>query len=79
MCLSIPAQVMEILDDGNEAKVDFGGIKRTINIQLVKSEVKKGAYVLVHAGYAIQVIDERTARETIQLWKELGGSIEDFL
>ncbi len=78
MCLSIPAKVIEFLDDGNEAKVDFGGIKRAVNVQLVKQEVEVGSYVLIHAGYAIQVIDEETAIETLRLWKELGGSLDDF-
>ncbi len=79
MCLSIPAKVLELSNDGTEAKVDFGGIKRNINIQLVKNDVKVGCYVLVHAGYAIQVIDEQTAFETLRLWKELGGSLEEYL
>ena len=68
MCLAVPAKVLEI--NGNVAKVDFGnGIIRDVNVMLV--ETKVGEYVLVHAGYAIQVIDRKAAEETLQLWDEL--------
>ena len=67
MCLAIPAEVKKI--NGNIAKVDFGGILRDVDISLVDVEV--GEYVLVHVGYAIQVIDREAAQETLQLWNEL--------
>jgi len=68
MCLAIPAKVIEV--QGNTAKVDFGeGIVREVNVMLV--EAKVGEYVLVHAGYAIQVIDRKAAEETLQLWEEI--------
>jgi len=68
MCLAIPAKVTEI--NGDIAKVDFGqGIVRDVNIMLV--DVQVGEYVLVHAGYAIQVIDQKAAEETLQLWDEI--------
>jgi len=68
MCLAIPAKVIEV--QGNTAKVDFGeGIVREVNVMLV--ETKVGEYVLVHAGYAIQVIDRKAAEETLQLWEEI--------
>ena len=67
MCLAVPAKILEI--NGDLAKVDFGGVTREINVTLVN--VKIGDYVLVHAGYAIQVIDEREAKETLALWKEI--------
>jgi len=68
MCLAIPAKVTEI--NGDIAKVDFGqGIFRDVNIMLV--DVQVGEYVLVHAGYAIQVIDRKAAEETLQLWDEI--------
>jgi len=68
MCLAIPAKVVEI--NGAVAKVDFGeGVLREVNITLV--EVKVGEYVLVHAGYAIQVLDEADAKETLKLWNEI--------
>jgi len=68
MCLAIPARVVSI--DGSTAKVDFGGgVTREVNIMLV--DVKVGEYVLVHAGYAIQVIDKKAAEETIELWNQI--------
>jgi len=68
MCLAIPAKVLKIKD--GVATVDFGGrVTREVNIMLV--EAKVGDYVLVHAGYAIQVLDEKEALETLKLWNEI--------
>ncbi len=68
MCLAIPAKVIEV--QGNVAKVDFGeGVLREVNVMLVDTKI--GEYVLVHAGYAIQVIDRKAAEETLQLWNEI--------
>lgn len=68
MCLAIPAKVIQL--NRNEAKVDFGeGVLRDVNVQLVNAEI--GDYVLVHAGYAIQVLDEEEAKETLRLWNEI--------
>lgn len=68
MCLAIPAKVISVHED--KAKVDFGeGVLREVNVTLVNAKV--GDYVLVHAGYAIQVLDEKEAKETIQLWNEI--------
>jgi len=68
MCLAIPAEVKEI--NGDTARVDFGGgVLRDVNISLV--DVQVGEYVLVHVGYAIQVIDRKAAQETLQLWREI--------
>ena len=68
MCLAIPAKVVEIKE--NVARVDFGeGILRDVNVTLVNAKI--GEYVLVHAGYAIQVLDEKSAEETLDLWKEV--------
>ena len=68
MCLAIPAKVMSL--DGEKAKVDFGeNVLREVNVSLVDAKV--GDYVLVHAGYAIQLVEEKEALETLQLWKDL--------
>ncbi len=68
MCLAIPAKVLEV--QGEIAKVDFGqGVAREVNIMLVDARV--GEYVLVHAGYAIQVVDQEAAEESLRLWREL--------
>jgi hydrogenase expression/formation protein HypC len=68
MCLAIPAKVVSVKED--KAQVDFGeGVLREVNVTLVNAKV--GDYVLVHAGYAIQVVDEKEAVETIRLWNEI--------
>ena len=68
MCLAIPARVMRV--NGDKAQVDFGeGVLREVNVTLV--EAKVGDYVLVHAGYTIQLMDEKDALETIALWNEI--------
>ncbi len=68
MCLAIPALVKSLT--GDKAQVDFGeGVLRDVNVTLVDAKV--GEYVLVHAGYAIQKMDEKEALETLALWKEV--------
>lgn len=68
MCLAIPGKVLEI--DGRIARVDFGyRATREVDVTLVDVEV--GQYVLVHTGYAIQVLDEEDAVETLRLWREM--------
>jgi len=68
MCLAIPAKVVNVKED--KAEVDFGeGVLREVNVTLVSAKV--GDYVLVHAGYAIEVLDEKEALETIRLWNEI--------
>ena len=73
MCLSIPARVVEIV--GNAAKVDVGGMLREISTDLCP-DVAPGEYVLIHAGFAIQKVDEEEARQTLDLLKELADSYE---
>lgn len=67
MCLAIPAKVMSV--QGDEARVDFEGVLREVNVTLVDAKVSD--YVLVHAGYAIQVLNEQEALETLRLWNEV--------
>ncbi len=67
MCLAVPAEVKSI--DGHVATVDYGGVRRTANISLV--EAKVGDFVIVHAGYAIQVMDREEAEKTLDLFREM--------
>lgn len=75
MCLAIPGKVVEIDKNKEHATVDYGdGTKRKANITLVN--VKIGDYVLVHAGFAIEVLNEKEAQETLDLFREMLSSGE---
>lgn len=68
MCLGIPARILKL--EGELAEVEIGGTMYKANIQLVP-DAKIGEYVLLHAGFAIQKLDEREALETLKLLEEL--------
>ncbi|MFC2045817.1 HypC/HybG/HupF family hydrogenase formation chaperone [Chloroflexota bacterium] len=76
MCLAIPALIKSI--DGNEAEAEIGGITRRISIQLTP-EAKVGDYALIHTGYAINILDNEEAEETLKLLEEIaefgGGEV----
>ncbi len=74
MCLAIPMQLTKI--DGPQGTVDTGGVSCDVRLDLVEAPVV-GDYVLVHAGYAIEVLDEDRAAETLALLAELGALGED--
>jgi hydrogenase expression/formation protein HypC len=68
LCLAIPAKILEV--KGNVAKVDFGqGVAREVNVMLVDAKV--GEYVLVHAGYAIEKMDQKAAEESLETWRQV--------
>ncbi len=70
MCLAIPGKIIEIDKNKEHAIVDYGdGTKRKANVTLV--DVKNGNYVLVHAGFAIEVLNEKEAEETLDLFREM--------
>ena len=73
MCLAVPVQVISIED--NEAEVEIGGVKRRVSIVLTP-EAKVGDYVLLHTGYAINVIDEAEAQETLKIFEQI-ASLEE--
>jgi hydrogenase expression/formation protein HypC len=68
MCLGLPAKVVNI--DGNNAEVETMGVVNKVSIDLLEN-VKVGDYVLVHAGCAIQVVDEDEAAKTIDIFNEI--------
>ncbi|CAN7791561.1 HypC/HybG/HupF family hydrogenase formation chaperone [Caballeronia sp. LjRoot34] len=78
MCLGIPGRIVEICDaDNHLALVDVGGVRRVINIAFVVEESRPpaacvGAWVLVHVGFAMSLLDEAEARRTLALLRELG-------
>jgi hydrogenase expression/formation protein HypC len=73
MCLGIPMKVVEV--HGDKGMVEIGGVKREASFQLLEN-VKVGEYVLVHAGYAINKIDEEEAQETLDLLREIAIEME---
>jgi len=74
MCLAIPAKIVTM--DGSLAKVDMMGNERVVSIDLIP-EVKIGEYVLVHAGFAIGIIDDESAKETEELLLEVAKAYEE--
>ena len=77
MCLAIPAKVTEKADDGL-ATVDILGVKRDISLDLTP-QAQVGDYVLVHAGFAIEVVDEQYAQETLDLIQTMADMVDDPL
>ena len=71
MCLAVPAKIIAIKDA--LAKVELGGVTKDISLMLLP-EAKCGDYVLVHAGFAMQIVDEREAEETNALLAEMHGA-----
>jgi hydrogenase expression/formation protein HypC len=74
MCLAIPARIKSIT--GNEAEAEIGGLIRQISIMLTP-EIKVGDYVLLHTGYAIAVVDENEAEETLGLFEQMAALDKD--
>ena len=68
MCLAVPAKILEI--NGDKAIADFGGVRREIIVKLL-TNVKVGDYVIVHTGFAIEILEENEALETLKLWREI--------
>ncbi|MCX7834100.1 MAG: HypC/HybG/HupF family hydrogenase formation chaperone [Ignavibacteria bacterium] len=77
MCLAIPGKIVSIEDNSNPkmAKVSFGGAIKNICIDWVP-EAKVGDYVLVHVGFALSIIDEKEAEETLKLIRDIDNSSE---
>jgi len=73
MCLAIPSKIIEI--DNFRATVDVYGARREINLMLMPEEVGIGDYVLVHAGFAIQKVEQESAHEALMV---ISGIIEDM-
>ena len=79
MCLAIPGQIVEVLA-GDFAIVDVLGVRRNINVALLETVgVRPGDWVLIHVGFAMTKMDEREARETLDLLESLGQTLTDEL
>ena len=81
MCLGIPGQIIDIVDDENSiAKVEVSGVKRNVSIALVRPEgIEPGDWVLIHVGFAMSKIDEIEAHETMKALELMGQAYTDEL
>jgi hydrogenase expression/formation protein HypC len=79
MCLAIPGQIVEIVDEGNHlARVDVAGVRRNVNVGLL-DDVEPGDWVLIHVGFALSRIDEAEAAATYALLEQMGAEYEQEL
>jgi hydrogenase expression/formation protein HypC len=83
MCLAIPGQVLEVVDEANHlAKVDVAGVRRNVNVGLLAEDgdgIAAGDWVLIHVGFAISKIDEAEAEATRRLLEGMGREYETEL
>ncbi|GAA2305536.1 HypC/HybG/HupF family hydrogenase formation chaperone [Streptomyces caniferus] len=79
MCLAVPGKVLDIEErDGTRmATVDFGGVVKEVCLEYVP-DLRVGEYAIVHVGFALQRLDEESARQTLALFEELGLLQEEF-
>jgi hydrogenase expression/formation protein HypC len=74
MCLAIPTRIVAI--DGQMARVELSGVERQISLALTP-EAQVGDYVIVHTGFALSVLDEEDAQETLRLFAEIGALADE--
>jgi hydrogenase expression/formation protein HypC len=83
MCLAIPGQVIEFVDEANRlAKVDVAGVRRTVNVGLLDAEdggAQPGDWVLIHVGFALSKVDEEEAHATLALLRGMGSEFESAI
>jgi hydrogenase expression/formation protein HypC len=74
MCLGVPGKIVETYETGglHMAKVDFGGVSREVCLDYVP-DAQVGQYCLIHVGFAISILNEEEALETLDLLKQLGA------
>jgi hydrogenase expression/formation protein HypC len=83
MCLAIPGQILEIVDEPNRlARVDVAGVRRNVNVGLLDGEdggAAPGDWVLIHVGFALSKVDEEEAMATRRLLEQMGAEYEQEL
>lgn len=79
MCLAVPGRILSIaeVDGVPMAEVDFGGVRKSVCLQYLPDAVV-GEYVVVHVGFAIQRLDEESARQTLANFERMGILEEEF-
>lgn len=72
MCLGIPGKILSIYENHGTkmAKIDFGGVSREVCIEVIP-EAKPGDWTIVHAGFALNLLSEEEAQETLDILKEM--------
>ncbi len=70
MCLAIPGEIVELLDN-NKALVSVGGISKDVDLSLLKVRPILGDFVIVHVGFALNVLNQEEAKKTLALFAEL--------
>jgi hydrogenase expression/formation protein HypC len=79
MCLAVPGQVLEVVDEANRiARVDVAGVLRNVNIGLL-DDAGPGDWVLIHVGFALSKVDEEEAVATLGLLQRMGEAFEQEL
>jgi hydrogenase expression/formation protein HypC len=79
MCLAIPAQIVEVVDpEAGLAKAEISGVRRAVSTALCP-DAGVGDWVLIHVGFALEMIDEEQARETLALLEQMGEAYEQEL
>jgi len=76
MCLSIPSEILEI-DEFNNALVQTLGVKRKVNLDLINEPLKKGDFVLIHVGVAMEKIDKEAAILSIKTYEDIVKQMQD--
>lgn len=74
MCLAIPAKIIKI--ENNMGTIDMEGTQREVSL-LLQEDAKVGDYVIVHAGFAIQTIDEQEAMESLKILRQLASQLDE--
>jgi hydrogenase expression/formation protein HypC len=79
MCLGVPGKIIEIYESQGlkMGKIDFGGVMREACLAYIP-EAKLGDYTIIHVGFALNIISEKDAQETLELLKNISNITEDF-
>jgi hydrogenase expression/formation protein HypC len=81
MCLGIPGQIIDFVDEENSiARAEVSGVRRNVNVGLLRGEgIGPGDWVLIHVGFAMSKLDEQEAQITLKLLHEMGSAFQDEL
>ena len=71
MCLAVPMRLTRV--EGEEGRAALGGVEKEVNLALLR-DLREGDWIIVHAGFAIQKLDEAEAEKTLAAWRELAAA-----